>query len=82
MPQHEGWDFADEFVERSHITQEEAEALALADEAWLARERAEHEALALSLEEELDALLETMKRGDPPSATESTQTDPPGWPNL
>jgi hypothetical protein len=81
MPQQEEWDWADELAERElrPLTEEEAEALARADAAWLAREHAEHEALTSSLEEELAALLATIERGEPSS---DAQPDPPGWPNL
>ena len=80
----EGFDFGEEFddIEVRPMTDEEYTAANLAHEAFLERERAEHEELGRSLEEELDALIETIKQGDPPNAADAAQADPPGWPDL
>ena len=78
------FDFAEEFdeIEVRPMTEEDYEAAELEHEAFLARERAEREELALSFEEELDVLIETIKRGEPQSTAEAAQPDPPGWPDL
>lgn len=80
----ETWNLEDELDERERqaLTPLEVAVLSRADAGWLARERLEHEVLVLSWEEELDALLETLKRGEPSNVTEAAQADPPGWPNL
>lgn len=79
-----GFDFGEEFddIEIRPMTDEEYAAANLAHEAYLERESAEREELARGLEEELDALIETIKQGDPPNAAEAAQADPPGWPDL
>lgn len=79
-----GFDFGEEFddIEIRPMTEEEYAAANLAHEAFLERERAEREELARGFEEELDALIETIKPGEPPNAAEAAQADPPGWPDL
>ena len=78
------FDFGEEFdeIEVRPMSAEEYEAAELEHEAFLTRERAEHEELAHGLEEELDALIETIKRGEPQSSAEAARPDPPGWPDL
>ena len=78
------FDFGEEFdeIEVRPMSADEYEAAELEHEAFLSRERAEHEELARDLEEELDALIETIKRGEPQNADEAAQPDPLGWPDL
>lgn len=87
MPLTQRWKPEDEGEELAspRMTPEEYEASELADLAWLVRERAEHEALSHSLEEELDALFALLPAGEPATgaaATPPDPPDPPGWPAL
>lgn len=75
--------FDEEFdeIELRPMTAAEYEVANQQHEAWLAREQAERAELALSLEEELDALIATLERGEP-AESENAAPDPANWPDL
>ena len=78
-----GFEFDETFdeIELRSMTATEYEAANRRHEAWLAREQAEREELALSLQEELDALIATLERGEP-AESENVAPEPANWPDL
>ena len=86
IPREEDWstfefDEAFDEIELRPMTVAEYEAANQQHEVWLAREQVEREELALSLEEESDALIATLERGEP-TESESAMSEPADWPDL
>ena len=75
------FDEAFDVIELRPMTAAEYEAANRQHELWLAREQAEREELALSLEEELDALIATLECGEP-AESKNAAPDPANWPDL
>lgn len=64
----------------SPMSEEELQERNFRSEILLEQERAEREAFAEELEEELEALFATIKRGEADLEEDLGRADPPGWP--